>query len=80
MYDEADPLFVRSIAIGEKVLGPEHPDLSLRVHNRAILLRKQVTGGGTPRTLHRVHLFSLGLDYSTVELTVWIEPLSEDSP
>ncbi|CAN0428474.1 unnamed protein product, partial [Scytosiphon promiscuus] len=27
-YDEAEPLNARAIAIGEKVLGPEHPDLA----------------------------------------------------
>ncbi|CAN0589553.1 unnamed protein product, partial [Ectocarpus sp. 12 AP-2014] len=24
-YDEAEPMYVRAIAIGEKALGPEHP-------------------------------------------------------
>ncbi|CAN0523111.1 unnamed protein product [Ectocarpus sp. 8 AP-2014] len=37
-YDDAEPLYVRAIAIGEKVLGPEHPDLAVWLNNRAGLL------------------------------------------
>ena len=27
-YDEADPLYLRAIEIGEKTLGPDHPALA----------------------------------------------------
>ncbi len=36
---EAEPLFERAIAIGEKTLGPEHPDLATRLNNLAELYR-----------------------------------------
>lgn len=41
-YTEADPLYERSLAILEKVLGPEHPDLASSLNNRAELLLVQV--------------------------------------
>ena len=41
-YEEADPLYLRAIEIGEKTLGPDHPDLATRLNNRAWLLKKQV--------------------------------------
>ena len=41
-YDKADPLYLRAIEIGEKTLGPDHPDLATRLNNRAELLRAQV--------------------------------------
>ena len=41
-YDEADPLYLRAIEIGEKTLGPDHPDLATRLNNRARLLESQV--------------------------------------
>ena len=40
--DEADPLSKRSLAIHEKVLGPDHPDLATVLDNRATLLKAQV--------------------------------------
>lgn len=45
-YDEAEPLYVRAIAIVEKALGPEHPDLAVWLRNRAALLQKQVRAVG----------------------------------
>lgn len=42
-YTEAGTLYVRAIAIGEKALGPKHPDLSVWLVNRAGLLKLQVT-------------------------------------
>ena len=40
-YDEAEPLYVRALAISEKVLGPDHPD-SINVRkNYADLVRTQ---------------------------------------
>lgn len=41
-YAEAEPLYERSQAIREKMLGPEHPDVAQSLHNRAELLKKQV--------------------------------------
>ena len=41
--DEAGPLFERSLAILEKVLGPDHPDVAMALNNRATLLQDQVT-------------------------------------
>eukprot|EP00903_Cladosiphon_okamuranus_P021870 g20106.t1 len=38
---EADPLYLRAIEIGEKTLGPDHPDLAIRLNNRAVLLESQ---------------------------------------
>ncbi|CAN0411536.1 unnamed protein product [Ectocarpus sp. 8 AP-2014] len=37
-HDEAEPLYVRAIAIGEKALGPEHPDLAVWLNNRGMLM------------------------------------------
>ncbi len=36
-WAEAEPLLERAIAIGEKTLGPEHPDLATRLNNLAQL-------------------------------------------
>jgi tetratricopeptide (TPR) repeat protein len=36
-YSEAEPLYKRAIAIGEKTLGPEHPNLAIRLNNLAAL-------------------------------------------
>ena len=41
-YTEAEPLYARSQAILEKVLGPEHPNVASSLNNRAGLLSKQV--------------------------------------
>ncbi|CAN0500846.1 unnamed protein product, partial [Ectocarpus sp. 8 AP-2014] len=40
-YTEADPLYLRAIEIGEKALGPDHPDIATRLNRRAGLLRLQ---------------------------------------
>ncbi len=40
-YSEARPLFERSLAIDEKTLGPEHPDVAITLNNLAILLEQQ---------------------------------------
>src|SRR5205807_2391207 len=42
-YDRAAPLFQRALAIREKVLGPDHPDVASSLHNLAGLY--QATGG-----------------------------------
>ncbi len=39
-YAEAEPLFQRSLAIAEKALGPEHPDVATSLENYAFLLRE----------------------------------------
>jgi tetratricopeptide (TPR) repeat protein len=38
-YPEAEPLYGRALAIYEKALGPEHPDVARVLENYAILLR-----------------------------------------
>ncbi len=39
-YAEAEPLYKRSLAIREKALGPEHPDVAQSLENYAALLRQ----------------------------------------
>ncbi|MCH8267055.1 MAG: tetratricopeptide repeat protein [Acidobacteria bacterium] len=39
-YEEAEPLYQRSLAIDEKALGPEHPKVATTLENYADLLRK----------------------------------------
>lgn len=41
-YAKAEPLFQRSLAIREKALGPDHPDLATPLNNLAELLHRQV--------------------------------------
>ncbi|CAN0390435.1 unnamed protein product, partial [Laminaria digitata] len=36
-FEEADPLCLRAIEIGEKTLGPDHPSLATRLNNRGWL-------------------------------------------
>ena len=38
-YAEAEPLYKRSLAIKEKALGPEHPNVAQGLENYAALLR-----------------------------------------
>ena len=38
-YGEAEPLYRRSLAILEKALGPQHPDVATNLENYAALLR-----------------------------------------
>ncbi|CAM9285208.1 unnamed protein product, partial [Ectocarpus sp. 13 AM-2016] len=40
-YSEAEPLFKQTLAIYEKVLGPEHPDVALSLNNLAVFLEGQ---------------------------------------
>lgn len=42
-YAEAEPLLEQSLAIQEKTLGPEHPEVALSLHNLAALLDRQVS-------------------------------------
>ncbi len=46
--DEAEPLFKRALAIVEKALGPEHPNVATSLENYAALLRQ--TGRSTEAT------------------------------
>ena len=39
-HPEAEPLYQRSLAILEKALGPEHPDVATSLENYAALLRQ----------------------------------------
>ena len=39
-YGEDEPLYKRSLAISEKALGPDHPDVATSLENYALLLRK----------------------------------------
>lgn len=41
-FEEADPLYLEGIEIGERTLGPNHPSLAVRLNNRAGLLESQV--------------------------------------
>ncbi len=47
-YAEAEPLYKRALAIGEKTLGPEHPHVAMTLENYAALLRE--TGRGAAAT------------------------------
>ena len=38
---EAEPLYQRAIEIGEKTLGPDHPNIATRLNNLATLLQDQ---------------------------------------
>src|SRR5262249_30712138 len=40
-YAEAEPLYKRALAIGEKALGPEHPTVALSLNNLAALYNVQ---------------------------------------
>ncbi|CAN0337603.1 unnamed protein product, partial [Ectocarpus sp. 12 AP-2014] len=40
-HAEAQPLCERSLAIRERMLGPEHPDVAQSLNNRALLLESQ---------------------------------------
>jgi tetratricopeptide (TPR) repeat protein len=40
-YADAEPLYKRALAIGEKALGPDHPAVAIRLNNLALLYRVQ---------------------------------------
>ncbi len=40
-YAEAEPLYKRSLAIQEKALGPDHPDVATTLNNLAEIYRNQ---------------------------------------
>ena len=49
-YAEAEPLYQRSLAIREKVLGPEHPHVATSLENYAALVR-QIGRGDEAETM-----------------------------
>ncbi len=52
-YAEAEPLYKEAIAIGEKTLGKEHPDVAVWYNNLGLLYKKQVCRTFvTPEFLH----------------------------
>lgn len=58
-YDEAGPLYERSLAIREKTLGPDHPDVAESMNNRAVLLDNQVNA---LREFYSRNLMRYGVD------------------
>ena len=42
MYDDAEPLYKRALAIREDTLGPRHPDVASSLNNLGVLLKSQV--------------------------------------
>lgn len=42
-YEEASPLLIRSLAIDEKVYGPDHPNVATGLNGWARLLESQVS-------------------------------------
>lgn len=52
-YTEADALYLRAIEIGEKTVGPDHPDIASRLNRRAGVLRLQVRIGQRSRQRSR---------------------------
>lgn len=42
-FAEAEPIFKQSLAIREKVLGPEHPDVATTLNHLGHLLTMEVT-------------------------------------
>lgn len=55
-YAEAAPHFERSLAIREKALGPEHPDVAQSLNDRAGLLLTQVRTEPSFREISTVHM------------------------
>ena len=43
--EEALPLYDRALAIDEKVLGPDHPDVAIALNVKALLLKQMVSCG-----------------------------------
>lgn len=41
-YEEAEPLYRKALAIGEKAYDPHHPEVATNLHNLAALLQCQV--------------------------------------
>jgi tetratricopeptide (TPR) repeat protein len=43
-YDAAEPLYKRALAIWEKALGPDHPNVATGLESYAVLLRETDRG------------------------------------
>ncbi|CAM9138218.1 unnamed protein product, partial [Ectocarpus sp. 13 AM-2016] len=88
-YEEAEPLYRRSLAIREKVLGPEHPDVAQSLNNRAALLETQGVGLEHPDVAkafglphmqqHHQAIFSLPLPFTFYGKYEEAEPLCRRS-
>ena len=50
-YDEAKPNYERALAIREKALGVEHPQVATGLNNVGMLLQSRVLGSTTHRLL-----------------------------
>lgn len=48
MYDDADALYARAIAIGKTTLHPDHPEVIEWLNNRKMALKKKALGPDHP--------------------------------
>jgi hypothetical protein len=67
-YEEAEPLYQRSLAIKEKALGPDHPEVGTTVMNLALLRQAQGCADDAVPLFHRgVSIFerALGPEHPT---------------
>ena len=70
---KAAPLYKRALAINEKVLGPDHPDVAISLNNLAGLFDTQgqyVEAEPLYRRALRIKENAFGLDHSSVALSV----------
>ncbi|CAN0192932.1 unnamed protein product, partial [Ectocarpus sp. 12 AP-2014] len=68
-YEEAEPLYKRSLAIDEKVYGPDHPEVATDLNNWAALLEAQVRlseAGPLFKRTQEIFEKSLGRDHPNV--------------
>ena len=42
MFDDAEPLYKRALAVREETLGPRHPDVATSLDNLGVILESQV--------------------------------------
>ena len=71
-YAEAEPLYKRALAISEKALGPEHPDVAIRLNNLAVLYWAQGRYAEAEPLLKRalaIREKALGLDHPDTKAT-----------
>jgi tetratricopeptide (TPR) repeat protein len=66
-YAEAEPLIQRSMAIWQKALGPEHPQLALSFHSLAELYREQLRYGEA----ELLHMRALSIREKTLGPAHW---------
>ena len=62
-YAEAEPLHKRALAIREKALGPEHPDVAKRFNNLALLYHVQ----GRYAEAEAFYMLALSIDEKSLE-------------